>query len=182
MLSDVYLIGQDFDRHDLKGRDLSDCNFTNTSLRAADLSYCNLRGARFLKADLSRANLHMADCTGADFRGADLSMAYMKATLFLDADMRASSLRCCIAKNALFIRTDLRQADFVNAFLLGCRFDGAKVAGIRNADRAIFEYWVNPEARGKPSYDYMEGWTHYTQSLMGGISIQDNAARHHGKK
>ena len=181
MLTDVYMVGQYLDRADLRGRDLSGVNFSNATLRGADLEGANLRGAKFIKADLSRASLHMADCTGADFRGADMSMAYMKATLFKNADMRLSTIRCAIAKNALFIDADLRGMDFVNAFLLGARFDGSRLEGIRNADRAIFEYWLNPDTPGKPVYDYVEGWHRFTESMMGGVSVQDNAARRHGR-
>ena len=158
MLTDVYSVGQYLDRADLRDRNLSGVNFTNATLRGADFTGSNLRGAKFVKADLSRACLHLADCTDADFRGADMSMSYLKATLFKDADMRMATLRCCIGKNALFIGTDLRGSDFVNAFLVGARFDGANTEGIRNSDRAIFEYWLHPDKPGKPSYEPVDGW------------------------
>lgn len=181
MLDDVYDVGQYYDCANLRGKDLSGVNFTNATFRGADLSYANLRGAIFIKADLSRASLHMADCTGADFRGADMSMSYYKAALFLNADMRMVTLRCSIGKNALFINTDLRGSDFLNAFLVGARFDGANVDEARNIDRAIFEYWLHPERTSKPFYDPIPGGVRITESFLGGVSVQDNAARRHGR-
>ncbi len=111
-----------------------------------------------------------------------MSMAYLKATLFKDTDMRFATIRCAIAKNALFFGADMRGMDFVNAFLLGARFDGAKLDGVRNAHRAIYEYWLDPNSPGKPSYDPVEGWYRYTESMLGGVSVQDNAARRHGRE
>ena len=76
----------------------------------------------------------------------------------------------------MFIGTDLRGADFVNAFLVGARFNGANVHDVRNLDRAIFRLWMNPKG-GKPSYDPVEGWIEVDTSLLGDISLQENSAR-----
>ena len=169
------LVGADFERASLAGYDLRRANFTNANFRGADLSHIDLRGATLIKCDFSRANLHGADLSGADLSGSDLSMSYGKAALMVGARVWRCAFRQAIWKNAFFIDTDLSGSDFVGAQLMGARFNGANLSHVRNLDRAIFYWWLNPHG-GPPSYDPRPGWNKLDSSILGGISIQENAS------
>ena len=182
------LVGENMERFDLRGVDLRGANFTNTNLRQADLRYADLRYCKFIKADLSQANLHMADFSHADMTDSDLTMTYGRVTKFYKTRMWAAKIRRVTYKGALFIETDLTGADFVGSELLGSRFDGAILNGVKNADRAIFSWWVAPYGLGpsKIMYDPMPGYMLMEESATKGFSLRENAARekieHHVQK
>jgi hypothetical protein len=49
------------------------------------------------------------------------------------------------------------------------------VTGVRNVDRAIFRWFLNPSLWGKPTYDAYPGAMVLTESALGNISLQENA-------
>ena len=161
---------------DFRGRNLRGVNFTNSNFRGADLTKADLRGAIFISADLSRASLHLADCTGADFSMADMSMSYAKACNFTGARMWGAAIRHSMHKNAFYMDADLTDADFVGTNLLGARFDGATLVDVKNMDLAFFTWYVYP-GRGPPSYFPVPGYGKLQQSITGGMTFQENAAR-----
>lgn len=77
--------GQEGNRGDFSGANLSDADLTGvnlqgaslqkTILRGADLSMANLRGANLVEADLREANLLGAEFSGANLMGANLYLA-----------------------------------------------------------------------------------------------------------
>lgn len=170
------LTGCNFNRATLAGGNFEGCTFTNSSFRGTDLTRANFTKTNMKKCDFSRANLHLADFTDADISGSDMTMSYGKATVFLRTRMWACGLRRVTYKNALFIHTDLRKSDFVGADLLGSRFNGANLQGVRNLDKAIFYWYLSPYG-GPPAYEPRQGWIKLDQSVLGGMSFQENAAK-----
>ena len=170
------LVGVSLERADLRNKKLRGVNMTNANLRGADLSFCDLRDATLISVDLSRANLFRTDFSGADVSGSDFSMAYMKGTKLHNTIAQSVLFRMIMAKNALFIGTDLRKSDFFNAELLGARFNGALLHRVRNMHTATFKWWLSPWG-GPQSYEPRPGWLPIDKSILGNISIQENAAR-----
>lgn len=179
IVSHCWFVGANFEQKDLSGRDLRGYNFTNANLRAVDLSNCDLRGAKFIKADLSRACLYNANCREADFSGADMTMSYLRAADFSYARMWFVALRRVTAKSAFFLGTDMTGSDFVDGFFLGSRFGppNAILDMARNLEHARFSWWLPESGDGKPSYVPKEGYYEANQSFLGGVSLQENAAR-----
>jgi len=171
------LVGANLERADLRYKDLRGVNFTNSNLRGADLSHADCRGTIFVKADLSRACLYNTNCEGADFSNADLTMSYMRATNFSNARMWWAALRRVTAKNAFFLGADMTGVDMAFGFFLGSRFGppNAITTQMRNADKAVFHWYWNPKG-GAPSYDAKPGYVDLWESIMGGVSIQENAS------
>jgi len=98
----------------------------------------------------------------------------MKGANFHNAICNSTIFRNVIAKNALFINTDLRKSDFFHAELLGARFNGALLDRVRNMHTAQFEWWLSPWG-GPQSYEPRPGWLRIDRSMMGNISLQENA-------
>jgi uncharacterized protein YjbI with pentapeptide repeats len=168
------LAGRNFERADLRGKDLRNVNFTCSNFRGADLTDSDLRGAQLVSADLSRACLLRCNLEGANLCGADMSNCYCKGANFSTAKMWHTVLKGAICKNARFFETDMVGADIARADMLGARFDGAITEGMRNVDRAIFR-WFMPPGGGKPIYDPYPGALVLTESLLGSWSWQENA-------
>ena len=171
-----YLVGADFEQMDLSGKDLSGCNFTNSNFRSVKAIGTNFTGCTLIKCDFSGAVLRLADFTDADLSGADMTLSYAKAALFLRTRMWNTIIRHAVWKNALCIDADMTGADILCTLLMGARFDGTKLLDIRNADRAIYHWWMSPWG-GPPSYDPIPGWTKLDESIPGGQSFRENAAR-----
>ena len=171
-----YMVGGDFELMDLSGMDLSGCNFTNANMRSIKAIKTNFTGCTMVKTDLSGAILRLADFTDADLSGADMTLTYAKAALFRNTRMWNTIIRHAVWKNALVIDADMTGADILCTLLMGARFDGTKLLDVRNADRAIYHWWMSPWG-GPPSYDPIPGWTKLNESIPGGQSFQENAAR-----
>ena len=171
------LVGANLERADMRGVDLRGANLTNANLRGADLSRADFRGAILIKADLSRANLQLTNFEGADLTSADLTGSYGRRTNFSHARMWLVYLRRATMKNALFLCTDLRGADFVGTEFLGARFDGANIDRVKNADMAVYCWWWNPLGMQKISYKPIPGWKRMDESVLGGQTVQENASR-----
>lgn len=137
---------------------------------------CNFKKAILKNCDFSRANVHLSDFTEAVTTGSDFTGCYGRGSLWLNATANATHFKRVSFKNALFINTDLTSSDVVGAELLGAKFDGAITTGLRNVDLAIFYWWLSPYG-GPPSYQMRPGWKKLEGSFLGGVSIQENAAR-----
>ena len=99
-------LGEEGERADLRGTDLSDAD-----LRRANLSGADLRGADLKWADLTGANLSGADLRGADLKWADLKEAYLSGV-----DLKGANLR---------------EADLEEAYLKGANLKGADLSSVR---------------------------------------------------
>jgi uncharacterized protein YjbI with pentapeptide repeats len=170
------MIGHDLEQADLSGMDLSGACLANSNLRSAKCIETNFTGADLRKADLSGAVLRLANFTDADLSGADMSMSYAKAALFLRTRMWNTIVRHGIWKNALIIDADCTGMDVVGSLLMGARWDGTKTLDMRNTDKAFYQWWMSPWG-GPPSYDPIPGWTLLDESVAGGMSFRENAAR-----
>lgn len=168
------MIGHNFELADLSGLDLSGACLIGANFRSAKCIKTNFTGCDLRKADFSGAVLRLADFTDADLSGADMTMSYAKAALFLRARMWNTIVRHAVWKNALIIDADCTGMDVVGTLLMGARFDNTKTLDMRNTDRAIYQWWMSPWG-GPPSYDPIPGWVKLDESLMGGMSYQENA-------
>jgi len=173
---DFYLIGADLSMMDLSGKDLSGASLINCNMRSTVCVETNFTGCDLRKTDLSSSVLRLANFTDANLAGADMSMTYAKAALFLRTDMRNTIIRHAIWKNALIIDANMVGADVVCTLFMGARFDGTDTRDIRNADRAVYAWWMNPWG-GPPSYDPIPHWHRLDHSIPGGMSFRENAAR-----
>lgn len=173
------LVGKNLERGDLRGLDLRGVNLTNANLRAADLTGADLRWAILIQADLSRANLTRTDFRYADLTDADLTGCYGRATNFQHARLWTSYMRYAQFKNAIFVDADLTGVDFLCSLLLGAKFNGAKLDGVRNTNRAIFTWWYAPFQGGprKVVYDPIPGYHRLDESVTGDFTIRENSAR-----
>lgn len=173
------LVGANLERVDLRGMDLRGANFTNANLRAADLSYADLSHTTFIKADLSRANIHRANFSYADMTDVDFTSSYGRATIFYKTRLWAAKFRRVTYKNCFFFYSDLTEADFVGAELLGSKFDYAILNGVKNTDRAIFQWWIAPYGLGpsKVNYDPVPGYKLLDESVTKGWTRRENTAR-----
>jgi uncharacterized protein YjbI with pentapeptide repeats len=169
-----FFVGRNYERADLRNKDLRGVNFTCSNFRGADLSGSDLRGAIFVSADFSRACLHNCNCEGADFSGADMTGSYLKGVNFTRATLWHTVLKGAVCKNVKFFEADMTGADIARAEMLGARFDSAIVTGLRNIDRAIFRWFLSPFG-GKPAYEPFPEAIVLTESLLGNVSLQENS-------
>ena len=72
----------------LKGKNMSNADFTGALLKGADLSEGNFENSSFFAADLSKANLENGRFKRSDFRGAVLSNANLFSADLQKADLR----------------------------------------------------------------------------------------------
>ena len=174
---DSSLVGANLERADLRSADLRGINLTNANLRGADLSYADLSGGTLIKADLSRANLTQAKFHDCNMTNADLTMSYGRGTQFIRTKMWIAYIRRMTHKNCYYIDCDLRGADLLGSEFLGTKFDGSRTEGIKNADLAHYVWWYYPMGGQKVSHRPIPGWVLLDESVTGGISVQENAAR-----
>jgi uncharacterized protein YjbI with pentapeptide repeats len=174
-LKGYFFAGRNYERLDLRNKDLRGINFSNCNFRAADLSGSDLSGASFVMADFSRANLHNCNVEGANFSGADMTASYQKGATYTKTILWHTVFKRACLKNVMFFECELVGADFLGAECLGARFDGSDVTGMRNVDRAIFRWFLNPTLWGKPVYNPYPGARPLIESALGKISFQENA-------
>jgi hypothetical protein len=106
-------------------------------------------------------------------------MSYLKAVNFSGARFWNTTLRRCMAKNAIFFDADLRGCNVAFSDFLGARFNGANLEAVRNADTAVF-YWYIPEGfKGPIEYKPRPGLVRLETSVLGGYSFRENAAVNH---
>jgi uncharacterized protein YjbI with pentapeptide repeats len=121
----------------LSGRDLTDADLSNLDLRGADLTggvlaRANLSGARLDGAKLSQANLAAVQAQGTSFRGADLTAANLhgaslEAADFAQATLESANLSEAMCNRAVFTSVNASKVIFCKAWLVGARFDQAKL-------------------------------------------------------
>jgi len=170
------LVGADFHRADLRGKDLSGINLTNASFRGADLERANFTGATLVKCDFSRANVRFGIFDDADLSGSDMSMCYMKAASFRNARMWRVWLRHVMAESAQFFGTDLRHSDVRYSDFWGAKFDGALTDHVANVDKASFARWFNTETN-QWSLDELPGYKKMVKNFTGSMTYRGNAGR-----
>lgn len=178
LLRGYYFVGANMERFDLRDRDLRGINFTDANLRGADLSNADCRGAIFIRADLSRTCWHGADCESADLSLADMSMSYLKGVNFSKARFWSTTMRRCYAKNAIFFDADMRLANVAFTDFLGSRFNGANTDLVKNAETATFYWYIDKDWRGQVHYEPGPGLRRVDESVLGGMSLGENAGRH----
>ena len=124
-------LGEEGERADLRGTDLSDAD-----LRRANLSGADLRGADLKWADLKEAYLSGVDLSGADLRGAYLEGADLEGVNLKGTNLRGADLRGANLREADLSWADLDRADLRGAYLDGANLEGAylKGADLRGAD------------------------------------------------
>ena len=174
-LKGYYFAGRNYERADLRNKDLSRINFSHSNFRGADFSNSVLDGCDFRGCDLSRACLHLCSAKGCDFSGADMTNCYCKAVNFTGSTLWHTCFKGALLKEVRFFNCTMVGADLARAECLGARFDGSNTEGVRNIDKAIFRWFLNPVFFGKPVYDPYPGAIVLTQSALGDISIQENA-------
>ncbi len=121
-------------KSDTKGEiDLSECDFSNSTITNIDFSHCDLSGSSFADAHLADVNFSDCDLKSTDFtratilecdfsesllNGTDFSLARVDYCNFADADMAG----------VIFIETDLSNSDFTaSQNLTACRFDDTTI-------------------------------------------------------
>lgn len=98
----IATLGQEGERADLRGTDLSDADLRRANLSGADLEEADLEGA-----NLEGADLKWADLTGANLKGANLKGADLEGVNLTWADLRGADLSS--------VRGLLPQTDFIKA-------------------------------------------------------------------
>lgn len=174
-LKGYYFAGRNYELAYLKDKDLRGVNFTCSNFRSAKIEGCDLTGAKFVMCDFSAATFRHCIIDDADFSGADMTNAILSRNTFNRCLFWHTAFKGTLLKNAMFFDCELVGADLCRAECLGARFDGSDVTGVKNVDRAIFRWFLNPTLNGKPTYDPYPGAQPLTESALGTISLQENA-------
>ena len=138
-----------------------------------ELAYkSSLVGANLERADLRGLDLRGINLTSANLRGADLSQANLSQATLIRTDLSRANIQ-----RANFTDADMTGVDMAYGFFLGARFGPplCKTDQMRNVDKAVFHWYWDPRG-GVPSYDPKEGYVDLWHSVLGGISIQENAS------
>jgi len=155
----IYIRITKLENADLCGLDLSDADFTDTTLHNVNLNYATLKEAilhginmtngSFVKANFYRATLDLSNISNANFQEANLSEAtlvetfadnvnFTKANLswtdltkarFRNAKLRMAELSKSVLKDADFINADFTGACLYSADLSGANLTGANLQG-----------------------------------------------------
>ena len=120
-LSGADLRGTDLSDADLRGTDLSDADLRGAYLEGADLEGVNLKGTNLRGADLREADLSWADLDGADLSRADLYRADLEGADLDGADLREADLKGANLKGADLEGVNLTWADLRGAYLSSVR-------------------------------------------------------------
>ena len=100
---------QDFDGHDLSGRDLNHARFDRSTFDGTDLRNANLERASLRWCDLTNTKLGGANLSDADMRGATLGPAPGQLDL-TGADLRGVSIEGTDLSASTLDGTDFRGA------------------------------------------------------------------------
>ena len=119
----------------LAGRNLTNCDFSDTNLRHADLSETDLSDSTFQGANLMGANLSDSILQNVDFSDADIQDANL-----MDVDARGATFEAANLENASLVRANLRNANLVDTKLYEVAFSDTWInAGTDLGDRTIYE-------------------------------------------
>lgn len=111
---DVDLSETDFSYSTLSGIDFSGVDLNSCSFADSHLTEINFNGADLTSADFTRATVLESDFSEALLTGADYSYAKINYCNFADADLAGG----------VFLESDLTNSDFVGAYNMNaCRFD-----------------------------------------------------------
>lgn len=179
---DSLFVGRNYERADLRDKNLRGVNFTACNFRGADLSGSDLRGATLIMADLSRACLHNCDLRGANLALADLTNAYLKGADFRGANLWKAYLGGVLAKDTQFQTANLTGTDIGRAQMLGARFDDAQTDEMHNIEWAVFTWFTSAVQGGTPHFSPFPGAEVKTRSLLGNWSWQENAGLGQSKR
>jgi len=126
---ELWLIGEDGKRADLKFADLTGVDLKDANLRYADLKYTNL----------SNANLRYADLRYTDFRNAYLGYADLKFADLEYADLRRARL---IGANLKDIKTNI----YTVGYTLACPETGSFI-GYKKANKCIVKLLILEDSK-----------------------------------
>lgn len=115
ILSQVSLIGFNFDGSVLAGSSITYTNFSRALFRGA-----NFDGAKAYESSFINSNLHHASLMNVDFAGANLTEAKLN-----EANLSGAIFKLAILKEVDLSKADLSGTDFSEADLRGAIFDGA---------------------------------------------------------
>lgn len=93
------LSGQAFAGIDFSDRDLSDSDFSESTLTGCDFCDANLQGASFAGGSLTGCDFSNADLSGTDFRGASLTGCDFSSCDVSDADFEDADITGCDFSN-----------------------------------------------------------------------------------
>ncbi|WP_296816247.1 pentapeptide repeat-containing protein [Brevundimonas sp.] len=115
----------------LKGRNLSDADFSATVMHGTDLSGCRLDNANFFGADLQEADLSGASLRRADLRGACLRGADLSGADLFESDLREGTLAASDREAGFrVVKPADRAADASGVSLVGANLERSRLAGI----------------------------------------------------
>ncbi len=112
-------------------------DFSRSCFKGADLALANLRGLDLSGADFRGATLAGTDLSGGNLSGSRLSGVRAIGARFVKADLRGSDGRGGDFRQGLFLKADLRFADFSHGSLYGAGFTGARVDDSTRWDNAL---------------------------------------------
>jgi len=135
---------------------------TYNELRARSVYNSTLVGANLERADLRGVDLRGVNLTNANLRGADLSRADLRGAILIKTDFSRANLHLVDFENA-----DMTQADMSMSYGRRANFSHAR----------MYSWWYNPLGSQKMSYKPIPGWMRLDESVMGGTTVRENAAR-----
>jgi hypothetical protein len=109
-LTGTYLGGADLNGVNLNRADLNGADLIGANLIGADLSEASLVRTDLIGSDLSKANLHRAKLTNAKLSGAILSEVNLSESDLIQADLTEVDLSKADLSEAYLWKTDLSQA------------------------------------------------------------------------
>ena len=112
-------------------------DFSRSCFKGADLALANLRGLDLSGADFRGATLAGTDLSGGNLSGSRLSGVRAVGARFVKADLRGSDGRGGDFRQGLFLKADLRFADFSHGSLYAAGFTGAKIDDSTRWDNAL---------------------------------------------
>jgi uncharacterized protein YjbI with pentapeptide repeats len=163
---------------------IEDTTFQGIDLSFSELDRATIRGAKFLGCDLNVAQLDGAVIENSDFRGSALGLGRLRDTRIsggdwsdiaagrsrwtaevTGVDLRGARFRDAVLDDSVFVRCDLRGADFSRkdrileslgtahrTRFVECDLRGAKVEGWR-LDGTVFERCLVHGLEGTPDFE-----------------------------
>ncbi len=116
-----WLNGEDGERANLSGANLSGADLHRANLSGTDMSHTNMSHSNLSGADMSNTNLSHSDLSYADLSGADMSYADLSHAILIGTDLSYSDLGC-----AILIGTDMSHSDLSGANLSHANLSSAK--------------------------------------------------------
>lgn len=148
-LASLELVGKDFrenefkKRHDFKGKNLENADFSDAYLRGAHFNYANLTGTKFIWADaganyyfttikntnFNNSNLRRATFFGTEIINASFESAQMQSTTFKNVMVLNGTFKHADLSNANFENSSFEKSDFSHVQMIGARLNKADFSG-----------------------------------------------------